>query len=73
MILEVHTILPALGASVWTAIGTNPETGDEVTFGGDWRAMRNLGEMDGPIMVEVEDWQILSTTPAAPDTTPKEN
>lgn len=67
MIVTVHTVNAASG-SVWTAEGTDTETGATITFGGDWRPMRDLAEFvaeEGEIDAQIEDWQILSTFPAA--------
>lgn len=38
------------------------EDGRRIRFAGDHRPMRHLGEViaDGPVAVEIEDWQILA-------------
>ena len=44
------------------------DNGDRVTFAGDTRAMNGMAEFVeelGDVVVDVEDWQILSTTNAA--------
>jgi len=48
--------------TVWTITGTT-ESGERVTFGGDWRPMRDLVAAlevsdDQQLAVEVESWQI---------------
>jgi hypothetical protein len=56
--------VPAM-SSIGFGSGVN-ENGDHVEFAGDHRAMRNIGEAmqyttsNEPIVVELEDWQILA-------------
>ena len=72
MIVEVHTVTHTAGQSVTNAEGTDPDTGDAVFFGGDWRPMQILAEIveaEGPVLAEIEDWQITRITPAASVTT----
>lgn len=64
MIVTVTEVEPAPGSTVWTASGIDEETGDHITFGGDWRAMEGLATLVGDV-VEVDDWQVLSRTPAS--------
>lgn len=50
------------GGTVATAIGTDMETGDWVTFAGDARPMMDIGEAlaaGEDVEVDVEPWQIL--------------
>lgn len=65
MIVNVTEVEPAPGSTVWVGYGTEEETGDEIKFAGDWRAMEGLAllvEDFGEIPAEVEGWQILSRT-----------
>jgi hypothetical protein len=51
--------------TMWTMTGTGP-AGERVTFGGDWRPMRDMCaavEDAGEVIAEVEDWQITRTVP----------
>lgn len=50
------------GGTIAIGHGTELESGDRVTFGGDWRPMRDLADAvfdHGEILVTVEDWQVL--------------
>lgn len=63
MIVIVNEVEPAPGSTVWTAFGTEEESGDEIKFAGDWRSMEGLAdllELHGEIPCEVEGWQVLS-------------
>jgi hypothetical protein len=55
--------LPDTGvATVYTFLGTDPETGENIVFAVDHRpaqAIIDAVEAEGEITVEVEDWQIL--------------
>lgn len=68
MNVTVDTVNPAPSAmsTIITASGLN-EKGDRVTFGGDWRPMRDLAEIieyEGEVECHVESWQVLSVVPA---------
>lgn len=63
MIVNVSEVEPQPGSTVWTGHGIEEETGDEITFAGDWRAMEGLMllvEDVGEVPAEVEGWQVLS-------------
>lgn len=70
MIIEVSQ--PPTGgpmSTVWTGEGVD-EAGRTVTFGGDWRPMRDLAayvEENGPVSVELESWQILGVSEPQPE------
>lgn len=58
--------IPAM-STIGYGIGIDIETGERVRFAGDHRAMRAVGEAmafsereDEDVLVEVEDWQVLS-------------
>ncbi len=72
MIVTVHTVLPnpggvTFGSTVAKGVGIDPETGDTIHFGGDWRPMAALAEAVwelGEVDAEVEDWAIVRRIPA---------
>lgn len=63
MQVEVTNVWPEPGSTVWRADGIDVETGDPVTFGGDWRPMREifyaLEREDELVFAEVPDWAVL--------------
>lgn len=66
MVVETHTVEQQPGATVLIGVGTDPDTGDEIRYGGDHRAMQALAaviEQEGPTTAEVESWAILSRIP----------
>ena len=67
-VVTVDTVNPAPSAmsTIITASGLDEE-GNRVTFGGDWRPMRDLAsivEQEGEVDCCVESWQVLSVVPA---------
>ena len=63
MRVQVHQITLPSGSSVAFGIGHNGN-GFPVSFGGDHRAMRDIGEAltatGQSVAVEVDEWQLLS-------------
>lgn len=58
--VSVTSVVP--NGSIAIAFGTNVETGKKVSFGGDWRPLRDVAEAidNGEyVEVEVEEWQLL--------------
>ena len=59
----VEQVLPKPGETIWLARGIEPETGDTIVFGGDWRPMSELALVvseDGLTDAVVEPWQVLT-------------
>lgn len=62
MLLLIDNILPDVGETVWRGIGTDPETGEQHKFAGDWRPMLdilnalNAGEVP---TADVPDWAVI--------------
>ena len=65
--VEVSSVNVPGSSKVGYAVGRDLSTDDLIEFTGSWRAMLDLQEALGvePITVAIEDWQIVSVSPAA--------
>lgn len=62
MILSILRVFPRPGSTVWVGEGEDAD-GRVVSFGGDWRPMRDLAEAlreAGSAEAWIEDWQVLA-------------
>jgi hypothetical protein len=63
MTLHLERITIPAGSTIGYGRGID-EHGNVVRFAGDWRPLRDLGEVlaaaTGPIEADVSDWQVLS-------------
>lgn len=64
MQVQVLFVYPAPGQTVWTADGVDVESGEPVSFAGDWRPMSELAAVvansEDDVLAEVPDWAVLA-------------